>query len=121
LKSIYDFLKSTLYRKNKETDLSNCEIAKMGSGQIKLTTDRTKLFIESKITLDNIVKDSTVKAKDLMIPAHQFIGRNLSILYSICLVAPSLYVAVKEGITVIPNYVNHVKDFRGVLELQNKY
>lgn len=72
-------VKNTLSRKKKKTDNANCEVSRINLGLVKTTKDRTKLFIESKIVLDKIVKEDPGRAKEISVPALQFIG-NISFL-----------------------------------------
>ncbi|RCH79269.1 hypothetical protein CU098_000311, partial [Rhizopus stolonifer] len=114
------FLKDTLSRRRKEADKANCEVSKLGAGHIKITSDRTKLLIESKVILDHLIKEEPEKVKEIAVPALQLIG-NRAILYSINLTTNGLYVAVKEGTAVIPNHISHIKDFREVIMLLFKF
>ncbi|KAG1470744.1 hypothetical protein G6F56_002505 [Rhizopus delemar] len=114
------FLKDTLSRRSTEADKANCEVSKVGAGHIKITSDRTKLLIESKVILDHLIKEEPEKVKEIAVPALQLIG-NRAILYSINLTTNGLYVAVKEGTAVIPNHISHIKDFREVIMLLFKF
>ncbi|KAG1639251.1 hypothetical protein G6F44_008014 [Rhizopus delemar] len=120
LKVYLRFLKGTLSRRRKEADKANCEVSKMGAGHIKITSDRTKLLIESKAILDHLIKEELENVKEIAVPALQLIG-NRATLYSINLAANALYVAVNEGTTVIPNHISHIKNFREVIMLLFKF
>lgn len=74
------FLKDTLSRRRKEADKANCEVSKMGAGHIKITSDRTKLLIESKAILDHLIKEELENVKEIAVPALQLIGSILFIL-----------------------------------------
>ncbi|KAG1465731.1 hypothetical protein G6F55_000946 [Rhizopus delemar] len=113
-------LKDYLLRIKKEADKANCEVAKFDPSLIKITSDRTKLLIESKAVLDKLVGENPEKANDITIPGLQIIG-NKAILYSLRLAANGLYVDIKEGTAVIPNHVSHIKDFRETVLLLYKF
>lgn len=67
-------LKDYLLRIKKEADKANCEVAKFDPSLIKITSDRTKLLIESKAVLDKLVGENPEKANDITIPGLQIIG-----------------------------------------------
>lgn len=67
-------VKDTLSRRRKEVDVANCEIFKINPSLIKITTDRTRLLIESKVVLDNMMKENPNRAKEISVPGLQLIG-----------------------------------------------
>lgn len=67
-------LKDFLLRIKKEADKANCEVAKFDPSLIKITSDRTKLLIESKAVLDKLVGENPEKANDITIPGLQIMG-----------------------------------------------
>ncbi|ORE02580.1 hypothetical protein BCV72DRAFT_214998, partial [Rhizopus microsporus var. microsporus] len=106
----------TLSRRKEEADKANVEFWRMNASDLKITTDRIKLFIESKCVLDHLVVEKTANAGDIAIPALQLIG-NKSRLYSLRLVASVLYISVKKASAYIPSRASSIKVFRDVIEL----
>lgn len=70
-------VKDILLRKRKEADKANCEVARINPGIIKITSDRTKLLIESKVVLDKLANGDPKRAKDICVPALQLVGNLL--------------------------------------------
>ncbi|KAI7894341.1 uncharacterized protein EV154DRAFT_415464, partial [Mucor mucedo] len=70
-------VKDTLSRRKKEADKANCEISRIDPGLVKITSDRTKLLVESKAVLDKIAKEDPRRAKDISVPALQLTGNIL--------------------------------------------
>ncbi|CEJ02322.1 hypothetical protein RMCBS344292_16329 [Rhizopus microsporus] len=115
-------VRDTLLRRNKEAGAGNMEIARMGASVIKACSDKTKLLIESKCVLDHLVRASPHWAMDVAVPALQIIViGNKATLLSMRLVAPGMYVAVKEVAATIPGRASYVKDFRQVINLLFKF
>ncbi|CAO3698699.1 unnamed protein product [Rhizopus stolonifer] len=70
-------LKDTLSRRRKEADKANVEIAKGNASLIKVTSDRTKLHIESKVVLDKLIREVPEKDKNVCIPSLQLAGTSI--------------------------------------------
>ncbi|KAI8379846.1 hypothetical protein EDC96DRAFT_114937 [Choanephora cucurbitarum] len=107
-------------KRRKEADKADIQVARFGSGAIKITSDKTKLFIESKMVIDHIAKEETAKAANIIVPSLQIIGSKVA-LFSTKLEGNGVYVAVKEGSATIPSHMLHVKDFREVIMLLYKF
>ncbi|KAI8379847.1 hypothetical protein EDC96DRAFT_434395 [Choanephora cucurbitarum] len=112
-------VKDTISRRKKEASKANVEVAKFGASPAKITTDSSKLFIESKIVIDNLAKEEPKKANRTIVPSLQIVGNKI-ILFSVALEANGVYVAVREGSAFIPSHVSHVKDLRRVIKLLSK-
>ncbi|KAG2208698.1 hypothetical protein INT47_007797 [Mucor saturninus] len=80
-------VKDSLSRRKKEPDKANYEISKIDPGLVKITSDRTKLLVESKAVLDKIAKDP-IRARNISLSALQLTGNHA---------ANGLYVGLKEG------------------------
>ncbi|CAO3698697.1 unnamed protein product [Rhizopus stolonifer] len=113
-------LKDTLSRRRKEADKANVEIAKGNASLIKVTSDRTKLHIESKVVLDKLIREVPEKDKNVCIPSLQLAGAKAT-LYSLKLGANGLYIAIKEESAAIPNHASKVGHFKDVLKLLFKF
>ncbi|KAI7890048.1 uncharacterized protein EV154DRAFT_422841, partial [Mucor mucedo] len=113
-------VKDTLSRRKKEADKANCEISRIDPGLVKITSDRTKLLVESKAVLDKIAKEDPRRAKDILVPALQLTG-NHATLYSLSLAANGLYFGVKEASAYVPNFISNMNNFRDVILLLFKF
>ncbi|CEJ02319.1 hypothetical protein RMCBS344292_16327 [Rhizopus microsporus] len=113
-------IKDTLSRRNKEADIGNMEIARMGASVVKTCSDKSKLLIESKCVLDCLAREHPEQACNIVVPALQIVG-NKAVLFSLRLVAPGLYVAVKETAASISSSMSKLKDFRDVAKLLFKF
>ncbi|KAG1235669.1 hypothetical protein G6F68_001680 [Rhizopus microsporus] len=94
-------IKDTLSRRNKEADTDNMELTRMGASVVKTCSDKSKLLIESMCILDCLT--------------------TTTVLFSLRLLAPGLYVAVKEAIASISSSMSKLKDFRDVAKLLFKF
>ncbi|KAI9275755.1 hypothetical protein BDA99DRAFT_418918, partial [Phascolomyces articulosus] len=68
------FIKDTVSHRKKEADKGNVELARSDCSSSKTYSDKTKLLIELKCVLDRLVKEETVVAKSIIIPALQLSG-----------------------------------------------
>lgn len=66
-------VKDTMSRRRKEADKANVEIVRFNPSMIKIN-DRTKLLIESKTTLDKLIKEVPYIAQSIAIPGLQITG-----------------------------------------------
>ncbi|CAO3690200.1 unnamed protein product [Rhizopus stolonifer] len=85
-----------------------------------VVNDRAKLHIESKIALDKLIKEVLGRTRNISIPSLQITGAKAT-LCSLKSEANGLYVGVKEDVTVIPNHVSRIKDFRKTVMLLYKF
>lgn len=70
-------VKDTMSRRRKEADKANVEIVRFNPSMIKITNDRTKLLIESKTTLDKLIKEVPYIAQSISIPGLQITGTSI--------------------------------------------
>ncbi|CEG84844.1 hypothetical protein RMATCC62417_18596 [Rhizopus microsporus] len=68
-------IKDTLLMKKKEADKANCEISRIDPGLVKITSDGTKLLIQSKTVLDKLLEEDPEKAKEISVPVPQLVVR----------------------------------------------
>ncbi|OBZ80833.1 hypothetical protein A0J61_11118 [Choanephora cucurbitarum] len=113
-------VKDTLARRKKEASKANVEVAKFGASPMKITGDSSKLFVESKIVIDNLAKEEHKKINRIIVPSLQIVGNKIT-LFSVALEANGVYVAVREGSAFIPSHVSHTKEFKRVIKLLLKF
>ena len=68
-------VKDTLARRKKEASKANVEVAKFGARPMKITGDSSKLFVESKIVIDNLAKEEHKKINRIIVPSLQIVGK----------------------------------------------
>ncbi|CEG80753.1 hypothetical protein RMATCC62417_15049 [Rhizopus microsporus] len=112
-------IKDTLSRRSKEADAANMETARMGASIAKTSSDKVKLFIESKCVLDRLARENPERTGQIAVPALQIVG-NKVILFPLRLAAPGLYVGVKEESAAILASISHIKRFLEAVKLLYK-
>ncbi|CEJ04039.1 hypothetical protein RMCBS344292_18009 [Rhizopus microsporus] len=113
VRAVYDRFSA---RKNlKEVDTANVEMARADASIGKITSDRTKLFIENKCVIDRLVFEG-VNKEDAVIPCLQITGPRAT-LYSVRLVANGLYVGTEERRCSLVRNGNDISNFRHVVNL----
>lgn len=113
VRAVYDQFSA---RKNqKEVDTANVEMARADASIGKITSDRTKLFIENKCVIDRLVLEGITK-EDAVVPCLQITGPK-AILYSVRLAANGLYVGTEEGRCSLVKNGNDISNFRHAVNL----
>ncbi|KAI9480381.1 MAG: hypothetical protein EXX96DRAFT_521406 [Benjaminiella poitrasii] len=113
VRAVYD--RFSARKSLKEVDTANVEMARTDASIGKITSDRTKLFIENKCVIDRSVLEGMDK-EDAVVPCLQIIGSRAA-LYSVRLVANGLYVGIEERRCSLAKNGNDIHNFRHTVNL----